>query len=207
MNNLKTIAIYMACVSVAFSEAAFCLDEELKSGYVISNPTETTETRIIHPCRDKDETIQFQPKLSYLEAGDCHCTVEFFIQLFQTSTNFFSYGFARNPKHNRIEKLKICFLDASGKSILTIPCIVTGNDMIWGMDGTRVVQIYGEFIMTHGRCDYLNGKASKFYLKDGNGNLLDQSENIIEINLSDRDLDAMIYTPLKIMERNSGSRQ
>ena len=155
------------------------------------------------PQTNQIEILTFKPRLAYLDAGDSNFVVEFFAQYCQVSTNFFSYDFARNAENNSIENVRIHFLGRDGTQLLTVPCVVEGQDMAWAMDGTRIVQLYGSFILTRERCENLKGLAAKLCVSDGRGNLLDGQGGIIEYDMTANDVSTLILNPLSKMGRGS----
>ena len=196
------LIVFCVCVfsTGIFANEIFAHRTEPKTGYVLSGGEDETAECMTN----KIEILKFTPKLSYLESGDIHCIVDFFIQYRQVSSNFYDYGFARNPENHKLEMLKMHFLDADEYEILSISCVNGGQDMIWDMDGVRIVKLYGSFIMTYGRCDYLNGCVLKIAMSDKHGNLLDDSGNKIVYDLTKNDIDALTSKMiLKMHGKNS----
>lgn len=154
------------------------------------------------PQTNKIEILQFKPNLGYPCEGESHFVVEFFAQVFQVSTNFHSYDFARRAENNKMEDLRILFFDKEGNQVLAIPCVSEGQDMAWPMDGTRIVQLYGSFIFTFERCELLKDRAAKLTLSDGHGNLLDEQSGFIEYDMTEDDISTLILNPLSKRGQN-----
>ncbi len=196
------LIVFCICVfsTGIFANEIFAHRAEPKTGYVING---NAEDEALERMTNKIEVLKFTPKFSYLESGDIHCVVDFFIQYRQASSNFYDYGFARNPENHKLEMLKMHFLDADEYEILSVSCVNDGQDMIWDMEGVRIVQLYGSFIMTYGRCDYLNGSVLKIAMSDKHGNLLDDVGNRIVYDLSKDDINALTTNMILKMRQNA----
>jgi len=182
-----------------FANEFFYQQDELKSGYIIAEEVYLTNNIIELPT-NKVEILKFTPNFKFLDAGDIHCIVDFFIQYCQVSTNFCNYDFARNKNNNILDELQIHFIDKNTNNILTIPCINNGQDMVWDMECSRLVQLYGSFIFTYGRCEQLKNYAIGFYISDKYGNLLDDNNNKIYHILSENERQALIEKPFLKMK-------
>lgn len=179
----------------------FSKHDEPKTGFVVGGGGEDPASESQNVLTNRIEILKFTPRFSYLDSGDIHCVVDFFIQYFQTSSNFCDYAFARNIENHKLEQLKIHFLDADEYEILSIPCINNGHDMIWDMQGTRIVQIHCSFIMTYGRCDYLNGNVLKMSMSDERGFLLGENGRKIVYDLTRNDIDNLTTKILSRIKR------
>ena len=190
-----SIALPMCALSAAFARGTYHVKTEPVPAFVSDDVSNLSVETVEYMC--------LKPDFRYAEAGDTHCVVDVTVHIRQSSSNFYDYAYARKPENNAVEGVVARFLDADGRKLMSVPCVVTGSDMLWGMDGIRLVQFTCSFIMTYGRLEYLLGRACKVCFADSRGNLLDQSGKPIEYMLSDEDVEKL-RNLMSLVKRNIG---
>ena len=188
-------ALFMCALSAVFARGAYYVKTDPVPAFVSDDASNLSVETV--------ECMYLKPDLRYIEAGDTHCVINATVHIRQVSSNFYDYAYARKPENNAVEGVMARFLDSDGRRLLSVPCVVTGSDMMWGMDGVRLVQFTCSFIMTHGRLEYLLGRACKVCFADSRGNLLDQSGKPIEYTLSDEDIEKL-RNLMSLVKRNIG---